>query len=127
MLSSFEGRIAQLLGMPPELVGIPSGTDPMTYKNVQNWYDLHWKHGLEPSAFHVMDELSQWALPRGTWVRLNSDKYVAGAPLEQAQTAQILSQIVDPTTGQPAITVTEIREMFGLDDVTSPTGSGVLK
>ena len=118
LLDRQEGRIAQLLGVPSELVGIPTGTDPMTYKNVAMWLDLHWRQGLRPKATSVMKALSGWALPRGTWVELNADSYVAGEPLERAQTAQILAGIVDPATGQQAMTVDEIRETEGLDDST---------
>ena len=123
-----EGRIAQLLGVPNELVGIPSGTDPMTYKNVTMWYDLHWRRGLKPKAQTMMSALSQWALPRGTRVELNRDDYVAPEPLERAQTAQILNSIIDPATGQSALTVQEIRATLRLDDSTpSDVSAGVLR
>jgi phage portal protein BeeE len=40
-LSQFnESRIAVLLGVPPFLMGLPSGGDPMTYSNVQWLFDL---------------------------------------------------------------------------------------
>jgi HK97 family phage portal protein len=78
-LSQFnEGRIAVLLGVPPHLVGLPTGGDSMTYA--------------------------------------------------RAQTAQILNAIVDPATGQPALTVQEIRRAERLDN-SSPTdlAEGVLR
>jgi HK97 family phage portal protein len=125
LLDRQEGRICQLLGVPSELVGVPTSTDPMTYKNVAMWHDLHWKQGLKPKAGHVMAELSGWALPRGTSVELNADAYVAGEPLERAQTAQILAGIVDPVTGQQALTVQEIRDAEGLDSSTPSISSGV--
>jgi HK97 family phage portal protein len=128
LLDREEGRIAQLLGMPSELVGIPTSTDPMTYKNMNMWTELHWRQGLEPKAVSVMKALSGWALPRGTSVELDSRRYVAPMPLEQAQVIQIYSAIVDPVTGQPALTVQEIREQLGVTDTTrSDTGSGVLQ
>ena len=128
LLDREEGRIAHLLGVPAELVGIPTGTDPMTYKNVTMWFDMHWRTGLRPKAQHVMSALSGWALPRGTVVELNRDEYVAAEPLERAQTAQILNAIVDPVTGQQALTVQEIRNSERLDN-TSPddVASGVLR
>ena len=128
LLDREEGRIANLLGVPPELVGIPTGTDPMTYKNMTMWTDLHWRSGLKPKAQTVMSALSGWALPRGTRVELNRDEYVAPEPLERAQTAQILNAIVDPVTGQPALTVAEIRGTLRLDNSTpSDVSSGVLR
>jgi hypothetical protein len=123
-----EGRIAHLLGIPSELVGIPTNTDPMTYRNVTMWFDMHWRAGLRPKAQRVMSALSGWALPRGTQVELNRDEYVAAEPLERAQTAQILFGIVDPVTGQRALTVDEIRAAERLDNSRpDDLSSGVLK
>jgi phage portal protein BeeE len=128
VLDRQEARIAELLGMPSELLGIPAGADPMTYKNMNMWAEQHWREGLNPKATSVMRALSQWALPRGTWVELNSRAYVAPMPLEQAQVFQILAGLVDPATGQSAMTVQEIREQLGLENATpSDIGSGVLQ
>ena len=128
LLDKQEGRIAHLLGVPSELVGIPTSTDAMTYKNVTMWFDMHWRTGLRPKAQKVMAALSGWALPRGTQVELNRDEYVAAEPLERAQTAQILAAIVDPVTGQPALSVQEIRAAERLDNSTpSDVSSGVLR
>jgi HK97 family phage portal protein len=123
-----QSRIAELLGIPPVIVGLPSGGDPMTYRNVAMLYDQHWRSGLRPKAAALMSALSGWALPRGTVVELNSDDYVQGEPLERAQAYQILASIVDPVTGQPAMTVDEIRAAERLDNST-PTdlAAGVLK
>jgi HK97 family phage portal protein len=128
LLDREERRIAELLGVPSELVGIPTGTDPMTYKNVTMWFDLHWRTGLRPKAQAVMAALSNWALPRGTNVELNRDEYVQPEPLERAQVAQLLHSIVDPVTGQQALTVQEIRTTLRLDNST-PTdlAAGVLR
>jgi hypothetical protein len=41
-----ESRIAVLLGVPPFLMGLPSGGDSMTYSNVQSLFDYHWRAGL---------------------------------------------------------------------------------
>jgi HK97 family phage portal protein len=128
-LSQFnESRIAVMLGVPPFLVGLPSGGDSMTYANVSSIFDYHWRAGLRPKAQTVMSALSGWLLPRGTRVEVNRDEYVQPGPLERAQTAQILNGIVDPATNQPALSVAEIREAERLDD-TSPTNvaSGVLR
>jgi phage portal protein BeeE len=84
-----ESRIAVLLGVPPFLMGLPSGGDSMTYSNVTSLFDYHWRAGLRPKAQTVMAALSQWLLPRGTAVELNRDAYVAPDPLARAQIAQI--------------------------------------
>ena len=38
-----ESRIATLLGVPPFLVGLPSGGDSMTYSNVTSLFDYHYR------------------------------------------------------------------------------------
>jgi HK97 family phage portal protein len=127
-LSTFnESRIAVLLGVPPHLVGLPSGGDSMTYANVSAIFDYHWRAGLRPKAQAVMSALSGFLLPRGTRVELNRDEYVQPGPYERAQTAQILNSIVDPR-GNPALSVAEIREAERLDD-TAPQdlAAGVLR
>lgn len=112
-----ESRIAVMLGVPPHMVGLSSGPDSMTYKNVESIYDYHWRAGLRPKAQTVMSGLSGWLLPRGSYVEVNRDAYVQPAPLERAQTAQILNGIVDKQ-GNPALTVGEIRERERLDNST---------
>jgi HK97 family phage portal protein len=123
-----EARIANLLGVPPFLVGLPSGGDSMTYSNVTSLFDFHWRASLRPKAQAVMSALSGWALPRGTRVELNRDEYVQPGPLERAQTAQILTAIVDPVTGAQALTVAELRAAERLDN-SRPTdiAEGVLR
>jgi HK97 family phage portal protein len=128
-LSTFnESRIAVILGVPPHLVGLPSGGDSMTYANVSAIFDYHWRAGLRPKAQTVMAALSGWLLPRGTRVELNRDEYVQPGPYERAQTAQILNGLVDPATGQPALSVAEIRQAERLDE-TAPRDltAGVLR
>ncbi len=69
-----EARIAVLLGVPPTMMGLPSG-DSQTYANVQQVYDFHDRSALRPFATAVMSALSWWALPRGTNAELNRDEY----------------------------------------------------
>jgi len=111
-----ESRIAVLLGVPPFLVGLPSGGDPMTYSNVTSIFDYHWRAGLRPQAQAVMSALSQWLLPRGTSVEVNRDAYIQPEPYQRAQTAEILNRIVDPVSGQPALSVQEIRAAERIDE-----------
>jgi HK97 family phage portal protein len=85
-----EARIAVLLGVPPFLVGLPSGGDSLTYSTVTSLFDYHWRAGLRPKAQTVCSALSAWALPRGTTFEVNRDEYVRPDPYTRAQTWQIL-------------------------------------
>jgi HK97 family phage portal protein len=70
-----ESRIAVLLGVPPFLVGLPSGGDSMTYSNAHTLFDFHDRQTLRPMVAHVMGALSYWALPNRQRVELNRDEY----------------------------------------------------
>jgi HK97 family phage portal protein len=123
-----DARIAVLLGVPPFIVGLPQQGDPMTYSNVTSVFDFHWRAGLRPKAQMLMGALSQFALPRGVRVEVNRDAYIEPEPLQRAQTAQILAGIVDPVTGQQALTVQEIRDAERLDNSTpADISAGVLR
>jgi HK97 family phage portal protein len=70
-----ESRIAIALGVPPFLLGLPSGGDSMTYSNVSALFDFHDRASIRPKVTAVMSALSGWALPRGTAAELNRDEY----------------------------------------------------
>jgi phage portal protein BeeE len=124
-----ESRIAVLLGVPPFLQGLPSGGDSMTYSNVQQLFEYHWRAGLSTKASAVMQALSGWLLPRGTGVELNRDEYVKPGLLERAQAYQTLYNLVDPASGERAISVAEVREgeRFSNAAPTPTLTSGVLE
>jgi HK97 family phage portal protein len=124
-----DARIAVALGVPPFLAGLPSGAESYTYKSVHDMFDFHWRAGLRPKAQAVMSALSGWLLPRGTQVEVNRDAYVEPNPLERAQTYQVLASIVDPATGQQAMTVEEIRQAERLSNSTpsDDLAGGMLK
>ena len=122
-----ESRIAVLLGVPPFLVGLPSGGDSLTYSTVESVYDFWWRGGLRPKAQSVMAALSEWLLPRGVRVEVNADQLVQPGPYERAQTDQILNAIVDPATGQPAKSVAEIREEERFTAPAPELAEGVLR
>jgi HK97 family phage portal protein len=88
-----EARIANMLGVPPFLVGLPSGGDSMTYSNVNAIFDFHWRAGLRPKVSPVVHALSQWLLPRGTNVEVNRDEYVRPDPYTRAQMWEIFIRI----------------------------------
>jgi HK97 family phage portal protein len=104
-LSQFtDSRIAILLGVPPFLVGLPSGGDSLTYSNVSSLFDFHDRSMLRPMTVAVTSALSGWALPAGQTVELNRDEYTRQTPLERAQTYTALHAL-------GAITAEEIRTM----------------
>ena len=105
-----DSRIAVLLGVPPFLQGLPSGGDSMTYSNVQQLFEYHWRAGLSTKAAAVMQALSGWLLPRGTSLEVNRDEYVKPGLLERATAYQTLYSIADPITGERAVYIPEIRE-----------------
>jgi HK97 family phage portal protein len=117
-----ESRIAVLLGVPPFLMGLPSGGDSMTYSNVESLFDYHWRAGLKPKVDPVVKALSGWLLPRGTSVELNRDEYVRPGPLERAQTWQILVQL-------GVVSTDEVREIerFSVAAPSPTLTSGVLQ
>lgn len=85
-----ESRIAVALGVPPPLVGLPSGGDSLTYKNQEDIYEFHDRSSLRPKATAVMQALSAWALPRGQSAELNRDEYSRPGLKERAEAYQIL-------------------------------------
>jgi HK97 family phage portal protein len=88
-----EARIAVLLGVPPFLVGLPSGGDSMTYSNVSSLFDFHDRASLRPKSSAVMSAISNWALPRGAAIEVNRDEYTRPDMLQRAQAYQILHGI----------------------------------
>lgn len=99
-----ESRIAVMLGVPPFLVGLPSGGDSMTYSNVSSLFDFHDRASLRPKASALMSALSQWALPRGSSVEMNRDEYSRPALRERVEAYEKLQAM-------GAIEVDEIRQM----------------
>ena len=81
-----EAKISILLGVPPLLLGLPSGGDSLTYRNAEGIYDFHWRGGLRPKVHRLMRALSGFLVPRGTEVEVNRDEYVKPGPFERAQT-----------------------------------------
>lgn len=99
-----ESRVAILLGVPPFLVGLPSGGDSMTYSNVSQLFDFHDRASLRPKATAVMSALSGWVLPTGQTVELNRDEYSRPALKERAEGYKALHDI-------GAISAQEVRTM----------------
>jgi hypothetical protein len=79
-----DSRIAILLGVPPFLVGLPSGGDSMTYSNVSQLFDFHERASLGPKVGAVAAAISRWALPRGTVFDLNRDAYTRPGAVDRS-------------------------------------------
>lgn len=122
-----ESRIAVLLGAPPFAMALPSA-DSNTYSNVQQVFEFHDRSSLRPKAGEVMAAMSGWALPRGTSIELNRDEYSRPAFAERATAWATLFNIVDPETGERAISVEEIRaaeRLIGQTPTVALTGGQV--
>lgn len=83
------GQIAIALGVPPFLMGLPSG-DSMTYSNSESLFDFHDRSSLRPKATAVMQALSWKFLPRGQAIELNRDEYTRPQMKELAESFKIL-------------------------------------
>jgi HK97 family phage portal protein len=120
-LASFtEARIAVMLGVPPFLVGLPSGGDSMTYSNVSQLFDFHDRASLRTKARAVMSALSGWVLPRGQAVELNRDEYTRPPLRERAEAYGKLVEI-------GALDGQEVRTMerfHGTESAEALTGGG---
>lgn len=109
-----DGRIAVLCGVPPFLVGLPSGGDSMTYSNVSQLFDFHERASLGPKVGAFMSALSEWALPRGTAADLNRDAYTRPSAVDRATYYKTLSEIPGVITGP------EIRTMERMNGDIAP-------
>jgi HK97 family phage portal protein len=88
-----EARIAVKLGVPPFLVGLPSGGDSMTYSNVSSLFDFHDRSSLKVKASHVMSALSWWSLPGDESIEMNRDEYTRPSLLDRANAYKALNEI----------------------------------
>lgn len=109
-----DSRIAILLGVPPFLVGLPSGGDSMTYSNVSSLFDFHERASLGPKVSAVASAISRWALPRGTTFNLNRDAYTRPSAVDRATYYKTLSEIEGVITGP------EIRTMERMNGDIAP-------
>src|SRR5690606_8780576 len=114
-----ESRIAVKLGVPPFLMGLPSGGDSMTYSNVSQLFDFHDRASLRTKAGAVMPALSQWLLPHGQSLELNRDEYSRQSFKERADAYAVLAAI-------GAIRVDEIRTMERLQGDAPDTAASAL-
>jgi HK97 family phage portal protein len=115
-----ERRITAAFGVPAYLVNVAMAGG-LTYSNAESLFFQHWTSTLRPLANLVCAAWSRWLLPRGQRIEMNPDRY-SQPPFAQRVTAwQQLASIVDPVTGQPAISVAEIRAAERLDPLDEAT------
>lgn len=103
-----ERRIAAALGVPAYLVNIEM-TSGLTYANASIIRDQHWAATLRTIANLLCSAWSRWLLPRGSRIEMNPDRYVQPGIEERSRTWATMFGIVDPVTGQRAMTIDEIR------------------
>lgn len=117
-----ETRIANLLGVPGYMVGLPQSSDSLVYNTAALTLDFHWRASLRNFVRPVMGALSNRCLPVGTTIELNRDEYVKPPLFERAQAYQIL-------VGIGAMTAEEVRELerFSTAAASQTLTSGVLQ
>ena len=113
-----ESRIAILLGVPPFLVGLPSGRRPDDLPKRAVDLRLSLALGAAPAGADVDGRSVELGAPQGHSVEVNSDAYVRPDPQARALIYQTMNNTRDTPTGPPAMTVAEIREAERLDHVT---------
>ena len=123
--------IAAAMGVPAVLVNLPQASG-LTYQSTVMLADFHWRATLRPASQSIGSALSRWALPNGTSLEFNPDRYVQPDLESRARAYQTLFAIYDESTGERAMTVEEIRlaERFPafsragqLDEATSSIGA----
>ena len=70
-----EQRIASCFGVPLWLVGLPM-EDGLTYSTVEGTFDFLWRATLRALSHNIMQGLSGWAVPRGVWLRQDSESLI---------------------------------------------------
>ena len=120
-----EQRIASSFGVPPYMIGLPQPSG-FTYANENGLFDFHWRATLKPIAQAFASAISRWTLPRGKYLEFNRDEYVQGPLDERATAYSTLASIIDPVTGQPALTNEEIRAAERLQPINSVQRTEVL-
>lgn len=100
--------IAAAMGVPAVLVNLPQSAG-LTYSSTVMLADFHWRATLRPAAQSIAGALSRWALPYGTGMEFNPDKYVQPDLEARSRAYSTLFNIHDEATGQRAISIDEIR------------------
>lgn len=102
-----ERRIAAAFGVPAYLLNIEQ--QGLTYANASQLFEHHWTATLRPLANLLAEAWSAWLLPHGSRLEFNPDRYVQPPMAERVAAWATMFNIVDPASGQRAMTVDEIR------------------
>ena len=103
-------ELARALGIPAYYVDAETGSS-MTYSNATNQRQTLLDFSLIPIMTSIQERLSMPDfVPQSQEAKYDLSDYLRGSDLERANIYKILSSIVDPQTGQPAMTVDEIRQ-----------------
>lgn len=105
-----EARISTLCGVPPFLVGLPSGGDSLTYSTIAQLFDYHDRASLKPKVAAIMPALSAWTLPAGETAELNRDEYTRPDFASRAAAYRTLLDARD-ADGQSPLSAGEVRAM----------------
>lgn len=115
-----EARIAVLLGVPPYMLALPTNAGSMTYNNATLIYQEHYGW-LRTKIAQIAGALSGWALPWGTDVEFDAERYIQPPATERADYYQKMFSLVDPVTGKRVMTVDEIRHAERIDLLEVPS------
>jgi phage portal protein BeeE len=103
-------EIARACGIPAYYIDAETGSS-MTYSNAVNQRQTLLDFSLIPLMTSISERLSMPDfVPSSQVVKYDLSDYLRGSDLERANIYKTLNSIVDPVTGQPAITVDEIRQ-----------------
>ncbi|CAB4145339.1 portal_HK97, phage portal protein, HK97 family [uncultured Caudovirales phage] len=103
-------ELARATGIPAYYVDAETGSS-MTYSNATNQRQSLLDFSLIPLMTSISERLSMPDfVPQSQEVKYDLSDYLRGSDLERANIYKTLNSIVDPVTGNPAITVDEIRQ-----------------
>ena len=103
-------EIARACGIPAYYIDAETGSS-MTYSNAVNQRQTLLDFSLIPLMTSISERLSMPDfVPSSQEVKFDLSDYLRGSDLERANIYKVLNSIVDPVTGQPALTVDEIRQ-----------------
>jgi HK97 family phage portal protein len=116
---SAEARLAVLLGVPPYMLALPTNASSLTYTNATLMYQEHYGW-LRTKIAQIAGALSGWALPWGTDMEFDAERYIQPPATERATYFSTMFNIVDET-GARAMTVDEIRRAERIDLLEAPS------
>lgn len=103
-------ELARACGIPAYYIDAETGSS-MTYSNAVNQRQTLLDFSLIPLMTSISERLSMPDfVPSSQEVKFDLSDYLRGSDLERANIYKVLNSIVDPVTGQPALTVDEIRQ-----------------